>query len=211
MDFDYLYPHFTDKDEEAAKNFLVNIMMPSDLQLQLDETKMRQFFNEMIRNIYGVNIVDIANLRLCEKTFLFDIKPYISQYMKFRKQKVEFIVYNHPAVLTYYLQAISKKEGFQPIKNYWNPNEKWNIFNIFDDYSKNIMHPLTQFYWVWIAFKGMTKENADFIRRLSIILNNKKIIYNKDKECFDDIVIQLLPTDNLNLIVKIQQLIEQFF
>lgn len=209
----YIYPFFEKEDIDEARDYLVECMLQGvsdDLKLDGDDIEaMRKICNTTVMGAYGTkNITNMANIKVRENVYLNSIAPYIIEYMALRGYKAESIVYNHPMFFSYYLQALSRRDDFTPLKSYWNPNEEWDVTKLFKDTSKNIMHPITHFQFAWLRLYGVSGDFATYMSKILKYSSTSKPAYETNKY---DMIIQTLPSADHYANLKIKQCLEKFF
>lgn len=214
MNYKYIHPLYTEDDKQEAIDFLAKSMIDDTsiafTNSEFDEKNIQQqnkeFMMNMTRNLiktmYGVNIIDMANFRQVQDVFYDKYSSYIINYLNMLGYKAELIMFNPASITPFAMIKEVYNRDSKPLERY-NPNEKWD-FTVSDDIRKNIMNPVNGMDMVILHIKNVGVK-------MPLIL---KELYGKvDKEClnYEDLAIKILPSKNFESIQGLVKIINTVF
>lgn len=210
MDYRFIHPLYTNKEPQAAIEYLINTIKdhidvgeedvfgntidPSAMEV----TKIIAA-SSLVQNVYGVNAIDIANFFKTQEYFYKYYADSILRYCNIlglenavfiKIRPGQFI----PQILGYHAEH---SKNFTPL-NMWNPKEIWFDYGYKDDdHYRNIMNPLNNLDHVYLMLNDM-KNHRELMTNL-IHLDTK---FNSDEERqkmynINNLIYKLLPAKNM--------------
>lgn len=201
---------YNDSDIEEAIDFLSRIFIEKGSlfgQIKFDNIEIHEFYQNtiynLIRMMYGKNVVTIANYMKVQEFVLNKVIEVINNYLY--NSNIDFYICDFVPYNLYNILIIRKMKnillGTDEALNSWNPEEKWDLENDNISINKYLMNPINGIVHAYL-----------FIKRINIKMINDfykyDIPFNRTSEGY--IIIKLLPYNNFNKILNIVDIIFKY-
>lgn len=207
-----IFPLFKYTEFDRASEYLVRNLKESGIEMiELDNSIKEQLpdfqvdrlidaiLTQMVNQMYGKNIPQMANFLLVQKTVISKFEQRLINYMKLVNLEGELIVWTPSSITAGVLFHKANQIEFDPLTR-WNPNELWD-FNDEIDSDKELLNPLNGFLHMYLILKNVNNPKFLFDLCNAGILTEKEI---KDADySFNELKIQLLPYNNFNRVLNV--------
>lgn len=213
-----IYPMFNDNTYGEAIEYLSSRLSRSAIIVDKKGDKVMSnqkldIIREVVKQFYGINVPLMANYRLVEDLTLDKYIEYIYDYIESTKAPIKILTYCPLEILA---PLVLFKEGhlseIAPIGK-WNPDERWDsTIRAEKTRDKAISSPLNEFIHLDLIIGGSPMQKHMLITHLydSRELTTKQ--FQEYANALDnDIVINVLPCDNLDRIMHIAQCLFQTY
>lgn len=216
MDNRYIFPLYTEDEYELARDYLASCMYNNMIEsecVNIEGEKLKSSLSEMITQMYGVNLVRMANYRMVQDIIVNKYIDSIFFYLRSCKVKSNIIQLDYQDIIPQIIAYKSQQPGFIPYKRF-NPSEKWN-FTYGDNIEKNLMNPLNGFPHYYIELVNL--DNYDFMREIASSYHNySNDLYDKANEWEAEnikvtLAFKVLPACNLHDINVLIMAMHKYF
>lgn len=216
MDYRFIHPLYTNEDYESARDFLAD-NMSKKLNFgdgegpQPDESLKKIIAKNMVTNLYGVNLIRMANIATVQKVVSEKYIPHIVEYLGFCKVDCKVVEVQYQKIIPDVIAYRSKLPSFKPLVQF-NPNIEWDL-KYTDDIERNLINPLSAMSHYYLSINGVAEY--DLARDLDPIYFGgrfKPVIddwENQRKSLFFSF--EILPDDNLHRINILMKSIHKYF
>lgn len=204
----YIQPVFTKDDATPAAQYLINKIYD---EVQIDPSSIPEGADirvikytlaaNIVQNVYGCNIINIANYNKIEEYFYSYYIDSIMDYLKYRE--IEFNITDFaPEDLTMtILSNVSRHYKFIPLSR-WDPSKYWEDFSYTKDVETNFTNPINEFNHVHLFIPV-----NDVTRRFLIEATSVDDALLKQTK---SVMIQLLPTSSIRDLLIFMKVLHKY-
>lgn len=212
-----IYSMFNDDTYGEAVEYLTYKLSQSAIVVdkkgdKICQSKGLDVMREVVKRFYGINVPLMANYRLVEDLTLDKYIEYIYDYIESIKAPIKILTYCPLEVLVplVLLRGGSPSE-MAPIGK-WDPDEKWNLAVRPESKDKAISSPLNEFIHLDLIISGKALYKKNFITHL---YDSRELTAGQFQKYIDsldeDLVVNVLPCNNLDRILHIAECLFQTY
>ncbi len=210
MNYKYLHPLYSEDDEQQAIDFLAKhaiddafIMVDGDdsdqeiWQHQKNKDAIMSISRDIVKKMYGVNVVDMANFRQVQDLFYKKYAPYILKYLNTLGYDAEIISFNPGVISSFAITKQMINDGNKTPLERFDPNVKWD-YTPTNNIRENIMNPILAMDVAVLRIKNAGEKMSLLIKEMSGC-----------KPTCDDLTIKLLPSKDFRNIQGLVDIINE--
>lgn len=216
MDYRYIYPLYTERDYESARDFLADSLYKS-IEANAPEGAilnigaLKGATRDMVTAMYGVNLIRIANYHAVQDAVSHKYLNSMVSYLGRCGINSKIIEVQYPKIIPEIIAYKSQQDDFKPLMHY-NPRVEWEL-DYGSDVSKNLTNPLNSLSHYFLELNAISQY--DFVKEIAPIYYGKAFD-DKIKEWEKDrkllwLTIKILPSDNLHNINILMRSIHKYF
>lgn len=213
MDYKYIHPVFTEDDKDIAIDFLANQLLEMitiynektevDKAQHLSKNFLKQLFMDIVKKLYGVNVVTMANFSQVQKIFYDKYAAYIIKYLNLCGINAQIVNFCPTSVSPYAISKYMQYHSNKPL-SYFDPNDHWN-FQISNDIGVNLMNPLNIMDIVILRLRDIKEYMPDLIRALF------KRDATKDELEYNNLDLKILPNNDISELMDLVRILNIIF
>lgn len=218
MNYDQLHPLFTVNDAEQAADFMYRrtIAAQSNITFHTPDGEVinKDSIKHMMRYLYGMNLIDVANHYTVQDAFYEKYLPRFSNIMKYGNIEHDVIMFTPNKIIPFVMMDLAKKGISSPPLN---PVKFWPKDCNSSNKMENIVNPYASLDTLTINIyftKAFIDQHPSIIQYIDSTTSNfgeikDSLLSLKDGEKFP-LAYQMLPANDFSNIHLFMYMIEKF-
>lgn len=204
----YIQPIFTKDDATPAAQYLINKIYD---EVQIDPTSIPEGVDirvikyslaaNIVQNVYGCNIINIANYNKVEEYFYSYYIDSIMDYLKYREIEFNITDFTPEDLTMNILSNVSKHHKFLPLSR-WDASKYWDDFSYTNDVETNFTNPINEFNHVHL-FIPVNDATRRFVMEAT---SADDTLVRQIKS----VMIQLLPTPSIRDLLIFMKVLHKY-